>query len=88
MPATDSFAGAPYATSGPATNAVGVSPHDTNDLTYTTRAIYVGGAGNLTVTIGGTNVTLSGVTAGTMLPIRATKVLATGTTATSIVALW
>ena len=55
-----------------------------------TRGIWVGGAGNLAVIFAGDSaaVTLVGVAAGTMLPIQVTKVMATNTTATSIVELF
>lgn len=53
------------------------------------RALWVGGAGDLSVVFadGGNAVTLSGVAAGTLLPIRVTKVMA-ATTATLITALY
>lgn len=71
----------------PYKRAVAVTPSDSTVLGKT-RAIYVGGAGALAVTINGVNVTLAAVPAGTTLPISVTKVLATGTAATSIVALY
>jgi hypothetical protein len=65
-----------------------VTPSDTVDLAFTTRAIYVGGAGTLTVILaGGATVEFLAVPAGTWLWIAATRVKATGTSATSIVAL-
>jgi hypothetical protein len=36
----------------------------------------------------GNSLTLTGVTAGSVLPLRVTKVKSTGTTATNIAALW
>jgi hypothetical protein len=89
MPATDAFSRQRALTSDPYTNAVAVTPHDTNDLTYVTRGVYVGGAGTLKVNMqdSGT-VTFTGVPVGTLLPIRATRVFSTGTSATSILALW
>jgi len=73
---------------GPATDAVAVTPHDSNELTNWCRALYIGGAGNVTViTIKGTTVAFVAVPAGTILPIRCKIVKSTGTTATSIVAL-
>lgn len=73
----------------PATNAAAMSENDSTDLAYTTRAIYVGGAGNVVVDMvsGQTEVTFSSVPAGTILPIRATR-LRTATTATNLVALY
>lgn len=73
----------------PASNAAAVTPNDSTDLAATSRAIYVGGAGNLAViTAGGQTVTFTGVPAGAILPIRASRVMLTNTTATSIMALW
>lgn len=75
--------------SAPPENAFVVTPNDTADLSATSRALYVGGAGNLAVImVGGETVTLTAVPAGTLLPIRVDRVLAIGTTATAIVALW
>lgn len=65
-----------------------VTPSDTAFLTCS--AIYVGAAGNLAVaTETGTAVTLIGVPAGSILPINLIqgRIMATNTTATSIVAL-
>jgi hypothetical protein len=89
MPATDAFSRQRALTNDPYTNAVAVTPHDTNDLTYVTRGVYVGGAGTVKVNMqdSGT-VTFTGVPVGTLLPIRATRVYSTGTTATTILALW
>lgn len=72
-----------------ARSAFAVTPHDTNALTAVTRALWIGGAGNLVVMFDGDTaaVTLVGVASGTLLPIQVRIVLATNTTATSIVAL-
>ncbi len=53
------------------------------------KAIYVGGAGDVTVVGGdgsGSSVTFSAPIAGGWLSVQATKVMATGTGATSLVA--
>jgi hypothetical protein len=72
----------------PYVDGAAVTPHDTNELTNVSRALYVGGAGALVVvTLKGTTVTLAAVPAGTELRLRVKQVKATGTTATSIVAL-
>jgi hypothetical protein len=74
----------------PAYHAAAVTPSDANDLGYVTRGLYVGGAGNVVVIMGdfSSTVTFSGVPAGTMLPIAVSRVKATNTTATNIVAVW
>jgi len=89
MPATDAFSRQQTEANDPHTNALAVTPSDSADLTYVTRGIYVGGAGTLKVNMqdSGT-VTFTGVPVGTLLPIRATRVYSTGTTATTILALW
>lgn len=73
-----------------AANAAAITPHDSTDLSRTTRGIYVGGAGNVSVEMKstGTAVVFQGLAAGTILPVRATRVNATGTTATNLIALW
>ena len=54
-----------------------------------TRAVYVGGTGDLNVTFrDGTTLLLSAVQAGTVLPIQVTHILSASTTATLIVALY
>ena len=74
---------------GPVSNAAAVTLHDTTELTYVTRAVYVGGAGTLKVTMqNGTAVSFVGVVAGTVLPIRCHILWDTGSTASSVVALW
>jgi hypothetical protein len=72
----------------PATTARAVTPSDTTTLGGC-RALWVGGAGNLTLDFadGATNILMSGVPAGTLLPVAVLKVKA-ATTATLIVALY
>jgi hypothetical protein len=73
----------------PAKGAEAVTPHDTNVFTSLARALYVGAAGDVAVTTpAGDNVTFVGVPAGYILPVQVWRVLATGTTASSIVALF
>ncbi|HBY59942.1 MAG TPA: hypothetical protein DEH78_08965 [Solibacterales bacterium] len=69
-----------------------VTPSDSTTFSPVPRALYVGGTGDLTV-IGagddtGTPVTFSTVPAGTLLPIAVSKVMATGTSASNIVAVY
>lgn len=76
---------------GPAANAEAITPADT-DLPELTRAIYVGGTGNLAVRMaddkGDADVVFSAIPAGTVLPIRVKQIRSTSTTATLIVALF
>jgi hypothetical protein len=73
----------------PAENGFAVTPNDSTDLTATTRALFVGGAGNLRITTsGGDTFTMTGVLAGSLIPVRVVRVLSTGTTATNIAALY
>jgi len=54
-----------------------------------TRALYIGGSGNLKVTMAyGTEVTFTGLAAGSILPVQATKCWSTGSTATFVIALY
>lgn len=88
MPTIDNFTGA-HGAFGPFRRMVAVTPSDTVALDWVSAAIYVGGAGALVVVPadGSANVTFAAVPAGTLLPIRVLRVHATGTAATSIVAL-
>lgn len=73
----------------PYNDAAAVTPSDSTDLANTTRAIYVGSQGNLTVRMAGSgNDVLFTLDKHEMLPLRVVRVLATGTTCTNIVALW
>lgn len=71
----------------PGQQAVGVTPSDTSALPFITRGIYVGVTGNLAVVpyYSGAPVTFNNVQAGSIIPIRATFVMATNTTASGIV---
>jgi len=85
----DLFKDLPSTLTGPATDASAVTPSDTAVLPTTPRAIYVGNGGDLAVEMqGGQNVTYANIQGGTVMAIRALRVLQTGTTATGIVALW
>ena len=71
----------------PAAHAAAVTPSDTVDMAYASKRLWIGGAGNVTlITVGGETVDYVGVPAGVYLSVRATRVKATGTTSTSIVA--
>ncbi len=71
-----------------AVHAFAVTPHNTDYLEFPTSGLFVGGAGNIVVTmLSGVDATFTGVLAGSILPIEVVRVKATSTTATNIVAL-
>lgn len=71
------------------THAASITTDNSNDLPTPAKAIYVGGAGDLTVTTGsGEDVVFKAVPVGTVLPVKIKRVKATGTTATLLLALW
>ena len=85
MPATDSFKTHAVVMESPVSHAFAVAPSDTGDLPQVTRALHVGGAGNLrAVMADGTTVTFTALSAG-WHPVRVRRVLATGTTVTAII---
>lgn len=73
----------------PFRNGKAITPHDTNPVSPTTAAIFVGGTGNITLRLMGdtADTVLNGCIAGTIYPLRASHVRAAGTTATGLVAL-
>lgn len=80
--------GRPMNKSNPASRAFAINPSDSTEL-QGVRSLYVGGSGNLAVLMreDSVAVTFVSVGAGTFLPIEVSKVLATGTTASSILGL-
>ncbi|WP_377291470.1 hypothetical protein [Rhizobium sp. SG2393] len=84
----DRFSANASSLTAPASHGFAITPGDTADLPETTRAIYVGAGGTVTVRLAsGATVTLADVPAGSLLPLRADRVLSTGTTAASLVGL-
>ena len=85
----DKFSEYPTSLTAPAREAAAVTPSDTVDLPFLSRALYVGGTGTIVVRMaGGGSVTFANAQAGSFLPIRAQGISATGTTATGLVAVW
>lgn len=74
----------------PARTGYAVTPSDATDLTNgIARSLYIGATGDVAViTLNGDTVTFVGAVAGSTIPIFVKRVLSTGTTATSIVALY
>jgi len=65
-----------------------ITPSDTEELQYVTRAVRVGTGGDLAVkTDGGSVVTIPDVLSGETLAIRCVRVYATNTTASGIVGI-
>jgi len=82
---TDPYKNHATGMSDPIISASTISPDDGADLPMTTRALYVGGAGNLRVTLAsGDIVTFENVGQG-WHPIRIERVWSTGTTASAMV---
>jgi hypothetical protein len=90
MAARNDFSKHQIAVMTPATHAFAITPHDANELSNVTRAIYVGGAGDVTAVLMDDTaaVTFKAVPAGAVLSVRVKQVKATGTTATHLVGLW
>lgn len=68
-----------------------VTPANSDLPSGVTRALWIGGTGDVAIVAendGTTAVTIVGVPAGTLLPVRAKRVNSTNTTATAIVALY
>tara|TARA_R110000787_G_scaffold99975_1_gene204778 strand:- start:186 stop:446 length:261 start_codon:yes stop_codon:yes gene_type:complete len=71
----------------PASDAFAVTPSDSVDLAFIARSLFIGVAGTVSViTKEGTTVSFT-LPAGFILPLEVSRVRATGTTATGIVAL-
>ena len=85
----DSFKDHASSLTSPARRAVAVTPADDTPLVQVTRAIYVGTTGDLAVEMAdGDDVVFAAVPGGTLLPVRVARILATGTSAGAILALW
>jgi hypothetical protein len=86
----DAFASHQMHLDSPGNNAAAVTPHDTNELATFARALYIGSGGDVSIISPGdtTPVLYRNLQAGTIHPVRAKIVRATGTTATNIVAIW
>jgi len=85
----DPFANTQPSLSSPASAGINVTPSDSGTLSTTSRALYVGNGGSLSVRmLSGETLSFAGVSAGSFLPLRVTQVLATGTSASAIVALF
>lgn len=75
---------------GPFGHAAAITPSDTVPLPTPASSIWVGSVGDVTLIPAGqtTSVLFAAVPSGTLLPIAASQVLATGTTASSLAAMY
>ena len=85
MPTADQFEDFTPGLNSPVQGGFDVSPSDSADLAQVTRALMVSAGGDVTVTLkNGDQLTLPGLTPGVIYPVRASRVWATGTTATGV----
>lgn len=71
----------------PAAYASSVTPSDSANLGTKTRALWIGGTGNVSVQMNDATIIFTNVPVG-ILPICCSRVNFTGTTASGILALW
>lgn len=88
MSAVDKFSQSDIATQAPASSAFAITPNDSEELAFVTRAVYVGGEGSVVAKLDSdsSTVTFAAVPAGSVLPIRA-RLITTSSTATDMVGL-
>jgi hypothetical protein len=88
--ATDTYANLQGGLQSPPRNSFAIVPSDTTELPFVTRAVYVGAAGDITLRLTDDtgSVTLKAVPVGTMLPVRARQIYATGTVASQLVGFY
>lgn len=73
----------------PASRCFAITPSDSQDLLFVTKAIYIGESGDLVLRSpsGTADVTFMNVVSGTVLDVRAVAIRATGTTAAALVGM-
>ncbi|MGI1662015.1 spike base protein, RCAP_Rcc01079 family [Palleronia sp. KMU-117] len=84
----DLFASSTPGLESPAAHLKVVTPSDSEDMPFASRALNVSGGGAVRVTTVAGDVATIAVVAGVPFPIRCRRVWATGTTATGIVAMY
>lgn len=85
----DQFSSTADQVSAPATRVLAVVPHDTNALVDIPKALFVGTGGTVTLRgLSGGDVLFKNLASGSILPVRAQYVRATGTTAADLLALY
>lgn len=87
MSITNTFANHPALRGDPYARLAAITPSDSVDLTFVTTGIWVGTGGAVRLTTAtGQTVTLTSVPGGAFLPVQATRVHSTGTTASNMFA--
>jgi hypothetical protein len=83
MTATDPFVNFQPGLQTPVRHSFAITPNDTTELPFVTRAIYAVSSGDITARLADdtASVTFKAVAVGAMLPVRVRQVYATGTTA-------
>jgi hypothetical protein len=85
---SDRYAAHSASLTAPASDGFAITPDDDEDLPEVVRAIYVGVAGDVTAVLReGATLSFTNVPAGSLLPVRATRIKATGTSASDLVGL-
>ncbi len=88
-PMTDTFKTFARSLTSPAEGGAEIAPSDLEPLPHVTRALYVGGGGDVALRLsGGAEVTFRNLQAGSLLPVRIDMVKSAGTTATHLIGLW
>lgn len=72
----------------PAAHLHEVTPSDTEDMPYASRALNVAGEGTVRVTTVAGDIATVAIAPGVPFPIRCTRVWASGTSATGIVSMY
>lgn len=85
---SDSFKNFTPGLESPAIGAQEVTPDDASDLPTVSRALNAGNAGSVRVTMLDDSIATLAIGAGVLFPVRVKRVWSSGTTATSIVALY
>jgi len=75
--------------SDPGSGHFSITPSDSTDFTNVTRGIYVGVGGDIVIVAKeGGALTYKNALAGTIIPVRATRVNSTSTTATNLIGIF
>ncbi|MDU8943278.1 spike base protein, RCAP_Rcc01079 family [Ovoidimarina sediminis] len=84
----DEFEDYTLSLTSPAVAAVAITPSDSTEMSFATRALYVGSGGDVTVKLkNGDVVTFRGLQAGVLYPLQIVQVLVSGTTASNMVGI-